>query len=212
MEDRKGKERRTRTPGVPLAMVMLEGAEGRQFLLIDGEPLHLALYHHRHLLFTYLILSSQYKPLPFDMSMSQSSSPNNFPALFNAALQDYKDKTGNSLVDHPLAKQLEKCDSVKSVSTVLEEQARVFDKFRDHGKLIESLKNLADILCSSLITNVLGSGINLVVRPRIIRRCTLLLIGAVIPQPLPPAKAIFTGIAILLAVCFSFSDHICTFP
>jgi hypothetical protein len=136
------------------------------------------------------------------------SSPSTFQALFNAALQDYKDKTGNNLVDHPFARQLQQCDSVESVSTILEERTRVFREFRDHGKLINSLKRLAGILCSPLISTVLGEGIGLVVRPKTIRRCTLLLIGAVIPQPLPPAKAIFTGIAILLAVCLSFSDPI----
>jgi hypothetical protein len=33
--------------------------------------------------------------------MSQSSST--FQAFFNAALQDYRDKTGNTLTDHPIA-------------------------------------------------------------------------------------------------------------
>jgi hypothetical protein len=111
--------------------------------------------------------------------MSQSSSPSTFQALFNAALQDYKDKTGDSLVDHPFAKRLQECDSVESVSTILEEQARVFREFRDRGKLINSLKRLADILCSPFITGVLGEGIGLlVVRPKTIRRRTLSLIGA----------------------------------
>ena len=98
--------------------------------------------------------------------MSESSEPSTFLALFNAALQDYKDKTGNSLVDHPFARQLEECDSVESVSTILEEQARVFREFRDHGKLISSLKRLADVLCSPFINNVLGESIGLVVRPK----------------------------------------------
>jgi hypothetical protein len=144
--------------------------------------------------------------------MSQSASPSTFQDLFNAALQDYKDKTGKSLVDHPFAKQLQECNSVESISTILEEQARVFREFRDHGKLVNSLKRLANILCSPFISTVLGDGIDLVVRPKSIRRYTPLLIGAVIPQPLPPARAIFTGFAILLAVGLSFSDPVCTFP
>jgi hypothetical protein len=98
--------------------------------------------------------------------MSQSSSPSTFQALFNAALQDYKDKTGNSLADHPFTRQLQECDSVESVFIILEDQARVFRKFRDHGKLINSLKCLAGIFCSSFITTVLGEGIDLVVRPK----------------------------------------------
>ena len=54
--------------------------------------------------------------------MSESSEPSTFLALFNAALQDYKDETRNSLVDHPFPKQLKEGDSVESVSTILEEQ------------------------------------------------------------------------------------------
>lgn len=99
--------------------------------------------------------------------MSQSST---LQALFNAALQDYKDKTGNSLADHPFARQLQECNSVESISTILEEQARTFRDFRDHGKLISSLKCLADILCSPFIGAVLGDGIGLVVRLKTIPR------------------------------------------
>ena len=139
--------------------------------------------------------------------MSQSST---LQSLFNTALQEYKDKTGNNLSDHPFAKQLQECNSAESISTILEEQARIFREFRDHGKLINSLKRLADILCSPFITTVLGEGIG-VVRPKSIRYCMLLLL-IVIPQPLSPAKALFTAFAILLAVCLSFSDPIRVCP
>ena len=135
--------------------------------------------------------------------ISDMSEPPTLRALFNAALQDYKDKTGNSVADHPFARQLQECNSVESISTILEEQARVFREFRDHGKLIDSLKRLAYILCSPFITTVLG---DLVVRSKSIYRCTPLLI--VIPQPLSPTKAIFTGIAILIAVCLILLPHL----
>ena len=74
--------------------------------------------------------------------MSRSSSPSTFQVLFNTALQDYEDKMGNSLVDHPFAKQLQECDSVESVSTILEEQARVF---RDFLEITESLSTRSRI-------------------------------------------------------------------
>ena len=95
--------------------------------------------------------------------ISRSSSPSTFQALFNAALQDHKKKTGNSLVDHPFARQLQECDSVESISAILE-QARIFREFRDRGKLINSLNHLADILCSPFISTVLGEIVDLVVR------------------------------------------------
>ena len=155
-------------------------------------------------LVVYSVLTADHPSLTQDMS--QSSSPSTFQGLFNAALQDYKDKTGSSLVDHPFATQLQECDSVESISTALEDQARIFREFRDHGKLVNSLNRLANILCSPLISE----GIGLVVRPKAFVAVTPLPI--VLPQPFSPARAIFTAFAILLAVCLSFSDPICISP
>jgi hypothetical protein len=97
--------------------------------------------------------------------MSQPSSSSTFQALFNTALQDYKDQTGSSLVDHPFAKQFQECDSVESITTTLEEQAQIFREFRDHGKLVNSLKRLVGVLCSPFFTTVLEKGIDLLVCP-----------------------------------------------
>jgi fungal STAND N-terminal Goodbye domain len=70
-----------------------------------------------------------------------------FRDIFNAALRDYQNQTGNSLIDHPFAKQLESCDSVDSVIAILQEQAHVFGEFRgDDGKLIKSMKYSVNIL------------------------------------------------------------------
>jgi hypothetical protein len=142
--------------------------------------------------------------------MSQSSSSSTFPVLFDAALQDYEDKIGSSLINHPLAKELQECDSVGSITAILEEQARIFREFRDHGKLVHSLKHLVDVLSSPFISTVFDQGTDLVVRPNGNSPCILLLIG--ILQPFPPAKAIFAGIAILLAVFLSSSDSVCISP
>ena len=76
--------------------------------------------------------------------MEQTSS---FQDLFNAALQDYQNQTGNSLIDHPFAKQLESCDSVDSIMVVLQEQAQIFRDFRgDDGKIMKSMKYSVNIL------------------------------------------------------------------
>jgi hypothetical protein len=139
--------------------------------------------------------------------MSQLSSSSTFKALFNTALQDYKNKTGSSLVtlvDHPFTKQFLECDPVESITTILGGQARIFREFRDRRKVVNSLKCLVDVLCSPFFTAVLDKAIELSVRPKSVHQCTLLLI--VVPKPFPPAKAIFSGIRILLAVCLSSSD------
>ena len=138
--------------------------------------------------------------------MSQTSSSTTLRVLFDTALRDYKDKTGSSLVDHPLAMQFQECDLVESTTTILGEQARIFRGSRDHGKLVNSLERLINVICSPFFTTVLDKGIGLLVCPKSIYWCTLLSI--VIAQPFPPAKAILAGIRILLAVCLSSSDTI----
>ena len=52
-----------------------------------------------------------------------------FQSLFETALQDYEKQTGMKLAEHPLAKQLELCDSVESVTTVLQQHVQSFSKF-----------------------------------------------------------------------------------
>jgi hypothetical protein len=96
--------------------------------------------------------------------MSQPSLSSTFPVLFNIALQDYK--TGSSSVGRPFAKQFQVCDSVESITTILEEQAWIFREFRDHGKLVISLKRLVDVLCLPFFATVLEKGVDLVVRPK----------------------------------------------
>jgi hypothetical protein len=106
--------------------------------------------------------------------MSQPLS-STFRILFDAALQDYKDKTGNSLTDHPIAKQLETCESVDSITAILQEQARGFREFRENGKLMKALNSSVDILCAPAIGSALNEAIGYVVTLKSIRQCTLFL-------------------------------------
>jgi hypothetical protein len=98
--------------------------------------------------------------------MSQPSS--SFQALFNTALQEYENQTGTSLVDHPFAKQLEECDSVDSVVSILQEQSQSFREFRGgDGRLMKSLVCSVDILYTMSTNTALGEGIGLV-RPKVL--------------------------------------------
>jgi hypothetical protein len=98
--------------------------------------------------------------------MSQLSSSSSFQALFGAALQDYEDRTRINLVNHPLAKQLEECDSLDSIIAILREQAKGFCKVRgDTGKLMKSVNCSVDVLYILSISTVLGEGVGLV-RPK----------------------------------------------
>ena len=88
--------------------------------------------------------------------MEQTSS---FRHLFNAALQDYQNQTGNSLIDHPFTKQLESCNSVDSITAIIDEQAQIFRNFRgDDGKLVKPIKYSVNILYT-LSTNTASIGL-----------------------------------------------------
>ena len=114
----------------------------------------------------YLLLSWQTLLPPFigyislipDMSYSPSAS---FLLIFNAALKDYQNQTGVGLVDHPFAKQLERCNSVDSISSLLQENAQRFRDFRgENGRIMKSLKRAVHVIHST--SNILGEGISLV--------------------------------------------------
>ena len=98
-----------------------------------------------------------------DMSLSPSAS---FLLLYNSALQDYTTQTGTNLIDHPFTKQLEKCESVDSISSLLQENLRRFYESRkEDGKIMKSLKCAVHVLHALSTSTVLGEGVGLV-RPK----------------------------------------------
>ena len=54
-----------------------------------------------------------------------------FESLFQSALEKYEKVTGIDLVRHPLAAQLERCNSVESMTRALQDRAEAFCKFRE---------------------------------------------------------------------------------
>ena len=95
--------------------------------------------------------------------MSHSSSSSSFQALFNAALEDYTNKTGTKLLYHPLAAQLDECDSVESISTLLQVQAQAFRKFHgEDGKIMRPLKRVIHVLYTFSRSPFFGEGVGLV--------------------------------------------------
>ena len=68
-------------------------------------------------------------------------------SLFEAALHNYEEQTGMKLIDHPLARQLETCNSIESITEVLQEQARAFTEFRrDDTKVMKPLKRVVHVV------------------------------------------------------------------
>ena len=78
--------------------------------------------------------------------MSDLSEPSRLQVLFDAALRDYEEQTGIALAEHPLAEQLQNCDSVESVTAVLREHTQAFGEFWGQGKVMTRFKNVVSAL------------------------------------------------------------------
>ena len=95
----------------------------------------------------------------------QTSTPSlNFKSIFDAALTDYKKKTGNELLHHPLATQLQRCDSVDAIVAIFQGQAEAFQQFQDGDqRLMKWIAPVVDVLYKFSGTFGAAAGI---VRPR----------------------------------------------
>lgn len=83
--------------------------------------------------------------------------------MFNVTLQNYAEQTGMKLSDTPIAKQLESCDSVDSISSVLQEHAWKFTKSQgDDGRIMKCLKRAIHVLYTFSTSTALGEAISLV--------------------------------------------------
>ena len=101
--------------------------------------------------------------------MGDQSQSSRFQALFESALKDYQSQTGTILANHPLAQQLQSCDSIESVTAVLQAQARAFSELRgDGGKIMKSLKHVVSDLYSLSASTALGEAIGIVRRRALI--------------------------------------------
>ena len=126
-------------------------------------------------------------------------------SLFETALREYEKQAGTNLLDNRLTMKLQSCNSADAIGAVLQEQAQAFHKFRgDDGKVIKWLKRTVHVLHTLSTSTALGEGVGLVRWKLSTLNCYLYACFlAFFMQPFPPAKAIFAGIGILLAVCIT---------
>ncbi|KAH9177933.1 hypothetical protein EDB89DRAFT_2239684 [Lactarius sanguifluus] len=112
------------------------------------------------------------------VTQGQKSTPSSdFRSILDAALSEYKKKTGKELLDHPLATELRQCDSVDVILAIFQGQAEAFQQFRDGDQmLMKWISPMVDVLFT--FSGTLSEGVALA---------------------FPPAKVIFVGIGVLLA-------------
>ncbi|KAH9169472.1 hypothetical protein EDB89DRAFT_2073004 [Lactarius sanguifluus] len=100
----------------------------------------------------------------------QTTTPSDFKSILDAALSEYKKKTGKELLDHPLAPEVQRCDSVDAILAIIRGQAKAFQRFRDGDqRLMKWIGPVVDVLFTFSAT--LSEGVAL--------------------APFPPAKVIW---------------------
>jgi hypothetical protein len=92
---------------------------------------------------------------------ANASSSSNFQSVLNAALEAYEKKTKCKLLTHPLANQLQSCDSPAAILSVLQDLIQQFDRRRSSDqRLTNWLNPTVNVLYAFSAT--LGQGVGLV--------------------------------------------------
>jgi hypothetical protein len=74
-------------------------------------------------------------------STPSSLSSSNFRTIFVAALEKYREKTKTDLLTHPLATQLQSCNSSSDILAVLNDKVNEFEQSRNNNERLSSWLN-----------------------------------------------------------------------
>ncbi|KAN0109637.1 hypothetical protein V8E52_009074 [Russula decolorans] len=108
---------------------------------------------------------------------STTSSSSSFHLIINNALKAYEKRTKNNLLSHPLAEQLQTCNSPGDILLVLQQQVQENNRSQSGDEMLTKwLDPTVKVLYS--FTETLGEGVGIV---------------------FPAAKAIFVGVGVLLS-------------
>ncbi|KAI9442913.1 hypothetical protein H4582DRAFT_1141769 [Lactarius indigo] len=93
-----------------------------------------------------------------------TTSSSNFRTVFVSALREYEKKTKIDLHTHPLATQLQSCQSSSDILAVLHDKVNEFDQSRSHNERLSSwLGPTINVLYAFSAT--LGEGVGLIFSP-----------------------------------------------
>ena len=94
-------------------------------------------------------------------SSSSSSSSSNFQSVLNAALDAYEKMTKSKLLTHPLAVQLQACDSPTAILSILQNLIQQFDhRHSSDERLTNWLTPTVNVLYA--LSSTLGQGVGIV--------------------------------------------------
>ena len=97
------------------------------------------------------------------MSQTRHAGPSshNFRLIFNNALKAYEKRTKNDLLSHPLASQLQACQSPESILAVLQQQVQELNRSQTSDeRLTKWLDPTVNVLY--VFSETIGEGVSLV--------------------------------------------------
>jgi hypothetical protein len=137
-------------------------------------------------------------------STSQPPFPISNIQLITNALADYTKTTGIDLSNNPFAKTLEQSNSPEAILQLIQEREKAFMEYRDgNRRLIRCLSPAVNVI--QAFSGILGEAVGLVSHEDDL----ITLLNRLRQVPFPPAKALFVGIDVLLAVRPSNTLLIC---
>ena len=92
---------------------------------------------------------------------STSTASSRFQTIFDAALKSYEKQTKKDLIAHPLASQLQLCDSTNAIIAVLQDQVHKFNQAHSGDeRLTRWLSPTVNVLCA--FNAAISGGVSLV--------------------------------------------------
>ena len=132
----------------------------------------------------------------------------NLTAIFDAASNEYRSLTGQSLGTHPLATELDHNNSPGSILGVFRKQAQALNNFRKcDDKLMKSLTPIVHVIYARSAT--LGAGIRLVSPHCFYTVLQYLFLSHSRPQLCFLLASVFSfrGKSLLISFCCAFVNH-----
>ena len=142
--------------------------------------------------------SQTFLPTASTMSSTTAISPvSNFQLIFSTAVKAYERRTKTDILAHPLASQLQVCNSPSSILDVLQGQMDDLAQVRTSDeRLTKWLDPTINVLFA--FSGIIGEGVSLVSLNVISSWDYTLTAGL---QVFSPATVIFAGAGVLLQVC-----------
>jgi hypothetical protein len=89
-----------------------------------------------------------------------AASSSNFQITINGALEAYKKRTRKDLLAHPLATELQSCDSPGAILAVLQQQVHGLDQSRSDDRWTKWLDPTVNVIFA--LSATVGTGVGLV--------------------------------------------------